>query len=325
MRKIITIASMLTIVVAAAYFMSCNNNSKTEPQVSNKEDSLKKVLARGEYLAIHVSPCLDCHSKRDFSKFSGPIVPGTEGMGGEVFDQAHLGIPIPGTIYAKNITPDPETGIGTWTDDEIMRAMTQGISKNGDTLFPLMPYVHFNHLAKDDLLSIIAYIRTLKPIKNKVPARQLMIPISMAYPAKALTPNVDGNVCPPESDKVKYGEYLTNAAACSDCHTPMGKEGYDFSKLFSGGFNFDVHTFKVNTANITPDSATGIGAWTEERFLNKFTPYREEKGYNYDPGKMNTMMPLSCYAGMTDDDLKAIYAYLRTVKPINNKVEKYPK
>jgi cytochrome c553 len=323
MRKIIAITSVLTIVIIAAWFMSCNNNSKTEPQASNKEDSLKKVVERGEYLSFHVAPCMDCHSKRDYTKYSGPIVPGTEGMGGEVFDQKLAGVP--GTVYAKNITPDPETGIGTWTDEEILRAMTQGISKNGDTLFPLMPYPHFNHMAKDDLLSIVAYLRTLKPIKNKIPARQLFVPISVVYPAPALQPTVDGNVRPPETDKVKYGEYLTNAAACSDCHTPMTQKGYDFSKMFAGGFTFDVGTFKVTTANITSDSATGIGTWTEERFLNKFLPYREEKNYNYDPGRQNTIMPVTPYAGMKDDDLKAIYAYLHSLKPISNKIEKYPK
>jgi hypothetical protein len=266
---------------------------------------------------------MDCHSKRDMTKFAGPIMQGSEGMGGEVFDHKLVGIP--GTVYAKNITPDPETGIGTWTDDEILRAITLGISKNGDTLFPLMPYVHFNRMAKDDLLSIVAYLRSLKPIKNKVPARQLFIPVSLAYPAQALQPSIEANVRPPESDRIKYGEYLTNAAACADCHTPMIKGQYDFSKMFAGGFTFDAGIFKVNSSNITPDSASGLGAWTEERFMNKFIPYREEKAYNYDAGKQNTIMPIIPYAGMKDDDLKAIYAYLRTLKPISNKVEKYPK
>jgi mono/diheme cytochrome c family protein len=321
MRKFLTLVTILSGITAAVYFMSCNNNG-SEPQANSKEDSVKKVIARGEYLALHVAPCLDCHSKRDYTKFSGPIVPGTEGMGGEVFD-GKMFPGFPGTVYAKNITPDIETGIGMWTDDEIMRAMTQGINKNGDTLFPVMPYVHFNHMAKEDLLSIIAYIKTLKPIKNKIPPRQLMIPIAMAYPGPALQKSIDGNMRPPESDAVKYGEYLVNAAACSDCHTPMVKGQYDFSRVFGGGMSFNLGTFKVNTSNITPDS-TGIGAWDETRFMNKFTVYREEKGYNYDPGKANTIMPLTTYAGMIDPDLRAIYAYLRTVRPVKNKVEKYP-
>ena len=181
-------------------------------------------------------------------------------------------------------------------------------------------------MAKEDLMSIIAYIKTLKPIKNKVPARQLMAPIAMAYPGKFLQPSVDGNIRPPESDKVKYGEYLITMADCGTCHSPLTPQGPDMSRMYAGGYRFDLGaTGIVNSANITPDSATGIGAWTEERFLNKFTPYREEKNYNYDPGKQNTIMPLSILAGMKDEDLKAIYAYLRTVKPISNKVEKFPK
>ncbi|HSU28634.1 MAG TPA: c-type cytochrome [Chitinophagaceae bacterium] len=321
MRKLFILTSVIGLVSFAAYFMACKNK-KSEPKAENKEDSLKKVLARGEYLVTHVTPCLDCHSKRDFTQYSGPVMPGSEGMGGEVFDQKLAGLP--GTIYAKNITPDPETGIGTWTDDEIYRAITQGISKKGDTLFPIMPYADFNHMAKSDLLSIIAYIRTLKPIKNKVPDRQLFIPISMAYPAPALQPSQDGNMIPPESDLVKYGAYLVNAAVCGDCHTPMGERGPIMDKMFAGGFPFDVGTFKVNTANITPDSTTGIGNWNEATFLNKVTQYREEKSYHFNPGKQNTIMPITMYAGMTDNDLKAIYAYLRSLKPVSNKVEKWP-
>jgi len=323
MRKFFTVTVIFLTVISATYFLACNNN-KSEPQANTKEDSLKQVMERGEYLVTSVAACLDCHSKRDFSKYSGPIVPGTEGMGGEVFDHK-LFDAMPGTVYARNITSDPETGIGTWTDDELLRALTQGINKNGDTLFPLMPYANFNHMAKSDLLSIVAYIRTLKPIKNKVPERQLMIPISMAYPAQALQPSIDANVAPPESDPVKYGEYLVNFADCATCHTPYVKGQPDFSRSFAGGNLFNLENFKVNTANITPDSATGIGAWNEERFLNKFIPYREEKGYNYDPGKENTIMPLSVYAGMKDNDLKAIYAYLHSIKPVTNLIEKYPK
>ncbi len=321
MRKIFVLTAIIGLASLAAYFMACNNK-KSEPQADNKEDSIKKVLARGEYLVLHVAPCLDCHSKRDFSKYAGPIVAGSEGMGGLVFDQKLAGVP--GAVYAKNIPSDPETGIGTWTDDEIYRAITKGINKNGDTLFPIMPYVNFSRMAKSDLMAIVAYIRTLKPIKNKVPDRQLFVPISMIYPGPAIQASQDGNMIPPESDVANYGQYLANAAACFDCHTPMNEKGYIMEKMYAGGFRFDEGSFVVNTANITPDSATGIGNWTEETFLNKFTQYREEKAYSFNPGKQNTYMPLTMYAGMTDSDLKAIYAFLKTLKPISNKVEKWP-
>jgi mono/diheme cytochrome c family protein len=321
MRKFFVFSALLFTCIAAVYFSSCNNDKKEPEPIANK-DSIEKVIARGEYLAHNVAACIHCHSQRDLTKFSGPVVAGTEGGGGLMFTPA---FGLPGTFYSKNITPDPETGIGTWTDDEILRAITQGISKNGDTLFPLMPYVSYNHMAKEDLMSIIAYIRTLKPIKNKVLPRQMMMPIAMAYPGKILQPSLDANVRPPETDKVSYGAYLVSMGACTDCHTPMTPQGFDMSKMLGGGHVFDAVHYKVAAANITPDSATGIGTWNEQKFLDKFTLYRKEENYNYVAGRQNTIMPLSDYAGMKDDDLKAMYAFLRTIKPVSNKVEKYPK
>jgi len=322
MRKLLALTAILCFICIAAYFTACNNNKVEAQADTNKEDSLKKSIAHGDYLVNHVALCIDCHSERDYSKYSGPVKPGTEGMGGEAFTP---GMGVPGTVYAKNITPDSETGIGTWTDDEILRAMTQGITKTGDTLFPIMPYPNFNRMAKEDLMDIIAYIRRLKPVKNKVQARQLMIPIALAYPGRMLQPSVDGNVRPPETDIVKYGGYMTTFSSCGECHTPMTPQGPDFSRMFAGGHTFDNVLFKVTSANITPDSTTGIGMWTEDKFMTKFLPYREEKNYNFDAGKQNTIMPLAAYAGMKDSDLKAIYAYLRTVRAVSNKIEKYPK
>lgn len=331
MKKKIAFYAFISMALVATFLTACNNGGSgssqkndSESQTTNTQDSMKKVLARGEYLAIHVAACIHCHSQRDFTKYSGPVVPGTEGGGGQKFDHDELDA-IPGTIYSRNITPDSATGISAWTDEEVLRAITQGIRKNGDTLFPLMPYANFNHLAKSDLLSIIAYIRTLKPIKNEVPARQLMIPISMAYPAGALQKSIDGNVAPPETDSVKYGGYLVTMGGCSDCHTPYVKGQPDFSRKMAGGNTFNLGTFKVTSANLTPDSATGIGAWTEAAFLEKFYIRRDEKGYNYNPGKENTAMPVHEFSGMTDGDLKSIYAFLGTLKPVKNLVVKYPK
>jgi len=265
-----------------------------------------------------------CNVKRDFSKYAGPTVAGTEGGGGQKFDHSVLDA-LPGTFYSKNITPDVETGIGSWTDDEILRAITHGIRKNGDTLFPLMPYANFNRMAKDDLLSIVAYLRTLKPISNKVPDRQMMIPISAAYPGPALQASIDANVRPPKADLVNYGHYLSIMADCAGCHTAFVKGQPDMSREFAGGNTFTLPNFKVTSANITPDSATGIGAWSEAAFIAKFAACREKSGFDFDPGKSNSIMPIVDYAGMKDDDLKAIYVYLRSVKPVTNKVEKYPK
>lgn len=327
MKKTKELSAVIFIGLAAAIFSSCNSSSNHNVSEAtaktSKQDSMQKVLARGEYLVVHVAACLHCHSRRDFSKYAGPTIPGTEGEGGERFDNT-IAADIPGIIYARNITPDSATGIGTWTDAEILRAITQGIRKNGDTLFPLMPYASFNRMAKNDLLSIIAYIRTLKPIKNQVPERHLMIPISLAYPAAALRKSVDENIAPPQSDSIKYGGYLVEMAGCSGCHTPYIRGEEDLSRMMGGGNLFNLGSFKVTSANLTPDSATGIGARGEMAFLEKFYVCRQETGYNFNPGKLNTVMPVVSFAGMTDGDLKAIYVYLRSLKPVRNAVVKYP-
>ena len=319
MRKLLALACIAIVCIAAIYITSCNNRPGTD--VIATDDSTKQVLARGEYLFNNVAGCVDCHSKRDFTKYSGPVVPGSEGGGGFVFDQKFQ---LPGVLYGKNITPDSATGVGTWTDAELIRAITQGISKNGDTLFPLMPYPHFNRMAKDDLMSIIAYMRTLKPINNQIPPRQLMVPIAAVYPAQHLQPSIDSNRRPDPTDTVNYGGYLVMMADCGTCHSPLTQHGPDMSRMFAGGYPFDLGTNIVVSANITPDSATGIGMWTEAMFLEKFTRYRDPKSYNVDSSAHNTIMPLSILSGITDNDLKAMYRYLRTVKPIANKVEKFP-
>jgi hypothetical protein len=308
--------------VLFSFFISCNNDGEKADSAAPapEADSATKMVERGRYLATYVSLCIDCHSQRDFNQFSGPPVPGTEGMGGEVFNEK-LGIP--GVLYARNITPDTVNGIGKWTDDEIARAITKGISKNGDTLFPLMPYPHYNMMSREDIYSIIAYIRTLKPNSNKVANRKLMMPVSLAYPPLR-SASLDSNVRPDVTDMVKYGEYMTNAAACMDCHTPMDKGQFVMPKYMAGGRLLDIGLFKVNSANITADSATGIGKWSEEMFLEKFKLYRDKASYSSNPGKNNSIMPWSLYAQMDDFDLKAIYRYLRSLPSVNNAVVKYP-
>lgn len=317
MRKTTTIFSFLAIV--AVIIIACNNNASNESTTttSNTEDSTKAVLARGEYLVTSVAPCLDCHSERDPAVFSMPVKPGTEGGGApHPFGQ---GMGVPGEITPPNITPYK---LKDWTDDELIRAITMGINKKGDTLFPLMPYHNYSRLAKDDLQAIIAYIRALKPIEKPDVPRKLFITAAQFGPLPANT--LEQNKRPDPSDKVKYGEYLVTMASCSDCHTPMTPQGPDFSKAFAGGFRFKGDYVDVTTANITPDTATGIGSWTEEVFLAKFKTNLDAAQKKVNPGKLNTEMPWAVYAKMKEEDLRAIYAYLRTLPAIKNKVEKWP-
>jgi cytochrome c553 len=306
-------------ILTGILLINCNESTDADSNALASADSVKTQLEKGKYLVTKVALCLDCHSERNFEYFSGPIIDGTEGQGGELFDHKNVGVP--GTIYARNITPDEATGIGTWSDDEIFRAITQGIRKNGDTLFPLMPYPAYNQLAKEDIHAIIAYIKTLKPVEHTVPQRQLMIPIQAAYPPN-LRASLDSNRRPAMEDKVKYGEYLVKAASCFDCHTPM--ENGQFGQPFTGGYTFHMPGFTVNSANLTSDPETGIGAWSEEQFLNKFTQYRNKEAYAFDAGKQNTIMPWALYSQMDDYDLKAIYAFLKTLPPVKNKIEMHP-
>lgn len=321
MRKLLLSLSAIVFVLSALVFPGCNNEKSTDTKSTavNAADSLKAVLERGEYLATYVAVCIDCHSKRDISKFSLPPAPGTEGAGsGFPFGEAEG---IPGEIWAPNITPGR---LASWTDDEIARAVAHGINKSGDTLFPIMQYHNFSKLTRDDLYAIIAFVRTLPPSDSTVPPRKLFIPLSALPPLPEFAP--EKNVRPDPSDKVKYGQYMVTIASCGECHTPRSKEGVpDFSKAFSGGMVFNTPMFKVAVSNISPDSATGIGSWTEEAFVARFRTNSSPEVVNKDHGRMNTIMPWAMYGKMKEEDLKAIYAYLRSVPAVPNKVEKWPK
>jgi cytochrome c553 len=227
MKKMFTISALLAAVTAIV--IACISDSKEPSAAINKEDSVKAVVDRGEYIAAKAAVCLHCHSKIDINKFSTPVIAGTEGGGaGMPFGK---GEGVPGEIFAPNITP---FALKDWTDEEIIKALTEGINKKGDTLFPLMPYHNYSRMAADDIQAVVAYLRILKPIDNTTPARKLEIPPGMFGPLPQNT--LAQNARPDPSDKIKYGEYLTTMASCSDCHTPMTPQGPDFSKAFAGGF-----------------------------------------------------------------------------------------
>ncbi len=315
MRKFILLALFAAGITAGAWFTSCNNK-KSGTQAAGGQDSATAMLERGSYLANNVAGCIDCHSIRDTGRFSMPVVPGTEGSGAAFAYDKSLGFP--GELTAPNITP---FATKDWTDEDWIKAITKGINKKGDTLFPIMPFHNYSKMAKSDLFSIIAYIKTIKPVERSTPARKLEIPLSALPPLPDVNP--DQNTIPDTKDPVKYGEYLVTMAGCADCHTPAGPQGPDFSKAFAGGTVTDIPILKVAVANITPDTATGIGAWTEAKFLETFRANASDEKLNTKPGRFNTYMPWSFYGKMKEDDLKAIYAYLRTVKPVSNKVERF--
>ncbi|MDQ5929465.1 MAG: hypothetical protein QG594_1244 [Bacteroidota bacterium] len=285
-----------------------------------KIDKTEARIKRGEYLANSVSVCMDCHSTRDWSQFSGPLVPGTLGKGGEVFNQK---MGFPGAFYAKNITPD---GIGEWTDGELLRAIASGVSKTGKALFPVMPHPNYGKMDKEDLISIIAYLRTLKTIKNKVPESRPDFP--MNFIIKTIPTAATFSKKPKVTDQIKYGGYLFNATSCTDCHSKQEKGTKIAGMELAGGFEFPLPTGGiVRSANITQDKTTGIGNWTEAMFVKRFKIYAAKTYISpkIENGNFNTVMPWKMYANMKTEDLKAIYAYLKTIEPIKNKVVKFSK
>ena len=313
----IFVAIVLILVLAAGGVLIYLTSSfpKVGPAADITIESTPERIARGKYLAQHVVGCIGCHSTRNWDYFAGPIVPGTEGKGGERFgEEAGL----PDTFYAGNITP---SGIGDWTDGEIVRTITSGVNKNGKALFPLMPYLSYSKMSEEDVYAVVAYIKTLKPIANEIPARQLNFPMNLIVRTipQPYIPRQRPNI----SDTVAYGEYMTTIGGCASCHTPQEKgkpiEGLDFA----GGFEFVLLGGQVvRSSNITPDIGTGIGSWSKENFIGVFKSFASFSELVEEDGD-NTTMPWLVYAGMTEADLGAIYTYLRTLKPVKHKVEKY--
>ncbi|WP_077923167.1 cytochrome c [Spirosoma sp. 209] len=276
-------------------------------------DSDAAQIERGRYLANHVAACMDCHSTRDFTKLTGPMVAGTEGKGGEGFLREQG---FPGNYYAPNLTP---AHLGTWTDGEIYRAITTGVSRDGRALFPVMPYQNFGQMAPDDIHAIIAYLRSLKPIQHVVPASESDFPMNFiinTIPAKR-----EGGKRPAPTDQIAYGKYITTFAGCGDCHTPVDAQGQGLPGMsFAGGREFPMPTGTARAANITP-AQSGIGKWTREAFIARFRAYTNASAQpTVGEEGTNSIMPWTMYAHMTDQDLGAIYDYLRTVKPVEHTV-----
>ncbi|MDB5911251.1 MAG: Cytochrome c, mono-and diheme variant [Massilia sp.] len=260
---------------------------------------------RGAYLVNGPAACANCHTPRakDFSPLPGMAFAG----GFELIDPAF-------TVYSANITPDKKTGIGTWTDAEIIRAIREGKDKEGHVIFPPMPVPTYNNMSDEDVKSIVAYLRTLKPIAHEVKESKWNIPQQAMPPAKGLP-------APPKRDKVAYGGYIVNAIAhCFECHTTPGPDGApDTSKhLGAGGLDITLAPgMVVRTANITPDPETGIGKWTDAEIKKALTEGIALHGQHVSPP-----MPFPFFKNMTTEDVNAVVAYLHTIPAIKNKVER---
>src|SRR5215469_2716178 len=264
-------------------------------------------LERGRYIFMGLSGCVHCHSPFDISRRGLPPVAGMTGAGQVLIDEAS-----PGRIVAPNLTPDVETGSGSWTDDQIARAIREGIGHDGRTLFPMMPYDDFKYLSDEDLASIVVYLRALPPIHKELPKRHIPFPLSRlintAPEPLTQVSAVDA------SDPIARGRYLTKIGNCEYCHTPTDKMDRPLPGMtFAGGKYIDK--FQTPSANITPDPS-GISYYDEAMFVHTL------RAGQVGARVLNPPMPWWAFRNMSDADLKAIFAYLRTVKPVRHHVDK---
>jgi cytochrome c553 len=267
-------------------------------------------LERGRYLVEAVAACMDCHTPHDWTKHDVPAIAGKIGAGQ---DMANVLKGLPGRIIAPNLTPDPETGAGNWTDDALARAIREGIGHDGRALFPIMPYQHFRELPDEDVASIIVYLRSLAPVRNQLPKTELPFPVkylvrSFPQPVNAPIPQKD------LSNPVDRGRFLVNAAGCEDCHSPQENGEPVQGRNFSGGVPLEGAWGQVASMNLTPDPS-GIPYYDEQRFITTI-----RTGY-VGARKLKQIMPWATFRKMTDDDLRSIFAYLRTLPPVQHRVD----
>ena len=294
---------------------------RTQPASTESVAATPTRLARGTYLAQHVLLCSECHSDRDWTVYSAPSVPPT-GAGrtdclGAGQSMAGLAAEFPGKICFPNITANRESGVGAWTDGELLRAVREGVDREGHALFPIMPYFIFRNLSEEDARSLVVWIRSLPAVARVHPAKQVNFPVNLFI--RLVPKPMTATVAEPDpSDSLAYGKYLVTIGRCAFCHSPRKGQSTEPipGRLFAGGNEFRGPFGIRRSSNLTPDPS-GLGSTTREAFIALFR--RHAVPERVLPEK-NTIMAWSAYAGMTDADLGAIYDYLRTVPPVANTV-----
>jgi mono/diheme cytochrome c family protein len=279
--------------------------------VARSHVQAETAVERGHYLVEVLAACGNCHTP------VGPQGPVRERhlAGGQHIREDAFGLAV-----ASNITPDPATGIGAWTDAEIIRAIREGKGKHGRTLGPPMPVGMYRHMSDADVRAIVAYLRTVPPVHNAVPPGQYTVTLPASY-----GPPVTSVPEPSREDPITYGAYLAGPIAhCLSCHTPLGADGRrDMTRLFAGGRLlprvggrlFPEPQGMIYSANLTPDPETGLGTWSDAQIIQAIY------GVRPDGRVLQPPMPWPYFAGkIAAADLQALLAYLRSLPPITNKV-----
>ena len=319
---LVLVCALVVLVAAGVAFLSVKKPAQ-RPASAEKIEATPARLARGEYLVEHVCDCLTCHSDLRKDLYGIPPKAGTLGQGGLPFGKEFA---VPGIVCAQNITPDPVNGLGRWSDGEVLRAIREGVDRNGDALFPMMPYRYYSSMSDEDAKSVVAYVRALPAISHAVPAKKIDFPVNLFI--KAVPKPLEGPVTAPQpKDGLAYGRYLVVIAGCIECHTPHDAKGRpDVSRELSGGWDMKGPWGRNVTANITPHKDTFMGRATKAEFVGRFKSFAGMRGDDIPPAPKgrNTVMPWLPLSGLTEEDLGAIYDYLKSVPPIENKINPFP-
>ena len=299
LKKILkwTVIVLLVLTAGLTVTTMARQNLKYDaPYPAIKASTDTAIIARGKHLVFSSAHCINCHNRTNPDSLIklGQDVPLS---GGVLFD-----LPV-GKIYSKNITPDVETGIGRYTDKEIARALRYGVHPDGSVVYDFMS---FHNTSDEDLTAIISYLRSQKPVKNEVPENELNImgKLVKAFMVKPVGPSGKVPKTVARDTTAAYGKYLAvSVAECNGCHTKRNLAGAFTGEPFGGGNNIEGFV----TPNLTPDSGGRIFNWSKQNFIDRF---RMGKLHPQSP------MPWNSFSRMTDDELTAVYNYLKTLKPV---------
>jgi mono/diheme cytochrome c family protein len=276
------------------------------PRPAESQEEGKELVEKGRYIFAVAGGCA-CHT----------IPNGTPHAGGRAF-------PIPfGTVYSTNITPDKETGLGSWSDKDILDAMTKGIRRNGERIVPVMPHEAYSGMAKEDLQALIAYLRTLKPVRKETPRLTTWVPFyrSVLVPLwlKLFGRYFSSPARAPQSG-IERGRYLVDhISLCGDCHTLRNVIGVPQRRLYLAGSRTGL--LGEESPNITPDKETGIGEWSRDEIADLTLTGLKPNLDNVQGLMEEVIEGVSVgYKNMTREDALAIADYLKSIRPIVNKV-----
>jgi mono/diheme cytochrome c family protein len=219
---------------------------------------------------------------------------------------------MPGRVFAPNITSDPESGIGRFSDDAVARALREGVGREGQALF-MMPWQEYRHFSDQEVAAIIAYLRTVPPVTRHRERTEIEVPVRWflkRQPRPLTEPVREADL----SDPVKRGEHLATTGLCRHCHTPVDRQHRALPGMaFAGGKEFVIGGVLTRASNLTPH-ASGISHYNEALFIQVM------RTGNIGGRRLAPIMPWYSLRHLTDDDLKALWAYLRTVKPVAHDV-----